>query len=492
VKNLNDNALNRLIVESSNEGVWVIDKNEKTIYSNPKLAEMLGISQQELLNKSVNDIIIKSDISHDKLELKKQNGAPKDYLIANHANSKFWAQVKVHSIHLNGDFSGAVLLISDVSARKKIESEQMESFNYYYSLFEDSPIPIWDEDFSEVKKALEDLRGEGLENPGAYFTQYPDELGKIASKMIVNEINQAVVVLNEGNSKEDVLSNFKSLVTPKSYEYALRQLEAIWNGETVCEFDAELKTLKGNYRYVHFKWSVLKGHELDYKRIFLTTTDLTERIKEENLNLQEANREKAILLKEVHHRVKNNLQIISSLLKLQSYTTDDPRITEMIEISLSRISSMATVHELLYKSTEFSKINYHEYLNTLISSLISTMADANLQIEHEIDVSALQFNIDTAIPLGLLINEIITNSLKHAFNNRTHGKIYVQIQHEEGINFVLRIGDNGIGSNSLISEKTDSLGMSLIRSLTDQLSGTIQQININSGTHYHINFKAAR
>jgi PAS domain S-box-containing protein len=492
VNNLNDNQLNRLIVESSNEGVWVIDKNQKTIYSNPKLTEMLGVSQQELLNKSVNDFIIESGTSVDKMELKQQNGTPKDYLIANHANSKFWAQVKVHSMHQNGDFSGAVLLISDISARKKIESEQAESFNYYYSLFEDSPIPIWDEDFSEVKKALEDLRLKGVENPRAYFTQYPDELGEIASKMIVNEINQAVVVLNEGSSKEDVLTNFKNLITPKSHEYALRQLEAIWNGETVCEFDAELKTLKGNYRYVHFKWSVLKGHDLDYKRIFLTTTDLTERIKEENLNLQESNREKEILLKEVHHRVKNNLQIISSLLKLQSYTTDDPRITEIIEISLSRISSMAKVHELLYKSTEFSKINYHDYLTTLLESLISTMALSNQRISYSIDVAEIQFTIDTAIPLGLLINECITNSLKHGFHQRDEGEIYIQIKKHNLNEYILFIGDNGIGFNPTQTEKKDTLGLSLIESLTEQLNGRLEHINEQEGTHFKIIFKDLR
>ena len=495
MNNLHDNNLFQLIVESSNEGVWVIDKNELTVFVNPKMAEMLEYEPYEMVGKVLFDFM---DDEGKEVALKnlskRKNGIKEnhEFLLRTKSGLPLWTEMKSSPIIISDKYQGALAFVSDITDRKRTESEQLEILSNYYSLFEDSPIPIWDEDFSEVKNELDLLKSSGVEDPRLYFSTFPEEMTRIASKLVVNKINMAVVKLNEGSTKEEILANFKSLVTPKSFEYALRQIEAIWNNQQVCEFDAELKTFKDNYRYVHFKWTVVKGHEKDYKRVFLTTTDLTERIKEENLHLQKANREKAVLLKEVHHRVKNNLQIISSLLKLQSYTTDDPKVAEMVEISLSRISSMAKVHELLYKSTEFSKINYHDYLKTLIGSLISTLSEKHQAIELQIDVDGIEFDIDTAIPLGLLINEIITNSIKHAFKEKDSGKIYIQIKALEGNDYTMFIGDNGIGLSAEISEKKDSLGMSLIRSLTEQLSGTLIQETKNQGTHYQINFKALK
>jgi PAS domain S-box-containing protein len=492
LKDLNNNDLYRLIVESSNEGVWVIDKNELTTFVNPKLAEMLGYDASEMIGKVLFDFMDEEGKEITLQNLSKRKKGVKEnheFLLQTKSGAKLWTEMKSSPLMINGLYVGALAFVSDITARKKAEEERKENLSQYYSLFEDSPIPIWDEDFSGVKEELDVLKLQGVSDPRSYFEVHSDELYRVVSRMIVNKINMAVVELNEGVSKEDVLNNFKRLLTKKSFEYALRQIEAIWNNETVCEFDAELKTLKGNKRYVHFKWTVVKGYEDNYKRVYLTTTDLSERIKEENLSLQRSNREKETLLKEVHHRVKNNLQIISSLLKLQSYTTDDPQISHIIEVSLSRISSMAKVHELLYRSTEFSRIDYEDYLDTLISSLISTMSEKEQKIDATIDVADIQFNIDTAIPLGLLINEILTNSMKHAFKGLEKGKIYVKIIQISENEYILFIGDNGIGYNHESSFNNDTLGMSLIQSLTEQISGSLQLLKEQKGTHYKIYFQ---
>ena len=492
MKDLNHSDLYRLIVESSNEGVWVIDKNELTTFVNPKLAEMLGYEASEMIGKVLFDFMDEEgkEITLQNLS-KRKNGLKEnhEFKLQTKSGTTLWTEMKSSPLMINGQYEGALAFVSDITERKKAEEERKESLSQYYSLFEDSPVPIWDEDFSGVKEELDILKSNGVSDPRAYFEENPEELYRVVSRMIVNQINMAVVELNEGISKEDVLNNFKRLLTKKSFEYVLRQIEAIWNGETICEFDAELKTLKGNKRYVHFKWRVVKGYEGNYKRVYLTTTDLSERIKEENLSLQRSNREKETLLKEVHHRVKNNLQIISSLLKLQSYTSEDPQIKHIIDVSLSRIGSMAKLHELLYRSTEFSRIDYEDYLETLISSLISTMSEKDQQIHATIEVSEIQFNIDMAIPLGLLINEILTNSMKHAFNGVSLGKIYVKIKETEEDEYTLLIGDDGIGYDHQSSSTNDTLGMSLIQSLTEQISGKLQPLKEKKGTHYRIDFR---
>lgn len=146
---------------------------------------------------------------------------------------------------------------------------------------------------------------------------------------------------------------------------------------------------------------------------------------------------------------------------------------------------MATVHELLYRSSEYSQINFKEYLDTLINSMIRTLVSESQHIEVHLDIVELITAIDTAIPLGLLINEILTNSFKHAFQGKQQGKVYVRIKPYEANTLEISVGDDGIGiPDSLASSTPESLGFSLIQSLTEQLEGEITFQTGNNGTHY--------
>jgi two-component sensor histidine kinase len=362
-------------------------------------------------------------------------------------------------------------------------------YQRYVSLFEDSPVPIWDEDFSFVKNAIDELKRQGITDLKSYFEQNLHEVERVSSLMIVNDINDAVVRLNEAQSKIQMLRDFRTLITRKSTQYAINQFVAIANGQKTCEFDAELKTFAGNIRYVRFKWTVVKGFENSYKHVYLSTTDLTERIVDENLMLQNSNKEKAVLLKEVHHRVKNNLQIITSLLNLQARGIEDERTRDLFEMSLNRIQSMATVHELLYQSENFSKINYQKYLKTLVFPLLVSMKGMENNIDLRLDIEEIELNINTAIPLGLLINEILTNSLKHGIVGENQGIIYITLCKIEGDHYELLIGDDGVGFDEDLNDASvDTLGLQLIVSLSDQLSGTLIRDRSRKGTHYIIRF----
>lgn len=371
-----------------------------------------------------------------------------------------------------------------------IENDRLNNAeNYYHSLFEESPVPIWEEDFSEIKRYIEKLKKSGRTDIEAYFNSHPEEIEKCFNKIIIINVNQAAVELNEAKSKEQLLDSYKKFFDHNSNEYLIRQFVAIANNETHCSFEARLVTFNKNIRNVLFKWNVVKGFEDNYGRVFLTTKDLTEKIVHDNLMLQTSNREKEVLLKEVHHRVKNNLQIVTSLLNLQSYTINDPLTKDVFDVSLNRIKSMAVVHEMLYRSSDFSKIEYQAYLTTLISGLVNSIKGESHAIEIDLNANNLSLNIDTSIPLGLLITELVTNSLKHGIKGDEKGKIYVHLTRKEK-SILLEIGDNGIGlPKDLIIEDSETLGLQLANSLVEQLNGKCEKDLSKKGAHFKIEFE---
>lgn len=208
------------------------------------------------------------------------------------------------------------------------------------------------------------------------------------------------------------------------------------------------------------------------------------------VQINQQNKEKDLLLKEIHHRVKNNLQVITSLLSLQSYNIADPTTKELFSQSQHRINSMAMIHEMLYQSNDFSKINYKNYLEQLLDKLISSFKGNNHNIQVDLDVPKFFLNIDTAVPLGLLINEIITNALKYGLPDDQAGILSVKMKSLDSPNFLLEIGDNGLGySGDFKSQKHNSLGLRLIQQLTIQLNGTIEKDLNKAGTHYVLQFQ---
>ena len=204
-----------------------------------------------------------------------------------------------------------------------------------------------------------------------------------------------------------------------------------------------------------------------------------------NQELKEKNHEKEILLKEIHHRVKNNLQIITSLLSIQSAFIDDDFLKTIFSNSQRRISSMALVHEMLYQTENLSKINYKNYLKDLSDSIYASF-DRPQNIRIKTQSNEIYFSIETAVPLGLIINEIITNSLKHGFKNiESGGIINIKLSAKEE-EYTLLIGDNGVGFTE--KRKFKSLGLKLIKKLSIQLNATIERDDARAGTLYKITF----
>ena len=184
---------------------------------------------------------------------------------------------------------------------------------------------------------------------------------------------------------------------------------------------------------------------------------------------------KEVLLKEIHHRVKNNLQVINSLIRLQCAYTDDKVALELFDECQNRIISMALIHEKMYEAHDLSNINIKEYVSELSQNLLRSYR-LNQRINLDVNVSLEHLSLDTLIPLGLLLNELISNSLKHAFEGLEEGTIKIELDKDENDMFVLNIGDNGIGLPKDFSfNSAHTLGMELVVTLSEQLDGKIER-----------------
>jgi len=214
--------------------------------------------------------------------------------------------------------------------------------------------------------------------------------------------------------------------------------------------------------------------------------DITNRKKAEK-QVMASLQEKEALLSEIHHRVKNNLAVISGLLQLQIYQVEDDSLTDVLNSSINRVKSMALIHEQLYHSENFSDVSLKENILKQAESIRDVfMADDSTSVELKLDLEDISIGINQAMPVGLLVNEILINAFKHAFKDKEKGKISVQLFEEER-RIYLNISDNGVGFDNSIDE-TNTLGTTLIKTFAGQLEAEME-MDSSEGTSYHINFK---
>jgi two-component sensor histidine kinase len=199
--------------------------------------------------------------------------------------------------------------------------------------------------------------------------------------------------------------------------------------------------------------------------------------------------------KEIHHRIKNNLQVISSLLDLQADKFDNPKVIEAFRESQNRVISMALIHEELYKGGGNDTLDFSTYAKELAENLFQTyiLNSKNIHLNTDLEENAF-FDMDTAVPLGIIVNELVSNSLKHAFPGRDEGEIQIKLHREENgednksATFVLTVSDNGVGiPENLEIEDLGSLGLQLITTLVDQLDGELE-LKRKNGTEFTMRF----
>jgi PAS domain S-box-containing protein len=303
-----------------------------------------------------------------------------------------------------------------------------------------------------------------------------------------------------GYTEYEIIGKSATILMPEEYRKkfykCLRESEL--NEKYKSSNKEGMNALKKNGTEFPFDMSVATWTARGENYFTAIIHDITERKKAEK-QLKESLNEKEILLKEIHHRVKNNLMVISSLLSLQSRYIKDKDTLNIFKESQSRARSMALIHEKLYNSNDLKRINFGEYIRTLTTDLFYTYVTDPSLIKLNMDVEDIMLDTNTAVPLGLIVNELVSNSMKHAFptihcsesaNNMITSPNEINVNFKSGDNdFILVVKDNGVGfPKELDFKNSDSLGLRLVNSLTDQIKGNIH-LKVDNGTKFKIKFK---
>jgi PAS domain S-box-containing protein len=261
------------------------------------------------------------------------------------------------------------------------------------------------------------------------------------------------------------------------------------NGELTCEY--RFLHQDGSYRWLRDGMKLLRDRHGRPVEIIGSVVDISARKWAED-QIRASLEEKEVMLKEIHHRVKNNLQVISSLLKLQAGYISDDRSLEVFKESQNRVRAMALIHEKLYQSEDLAKTDFAEYIRSLVTDLFRSYTVNSRTVYLDLDVDEVRLTIDTAIPCGLIINELISNSLKYAFPEERSGRIGIHLHAGPENRYMLIVQDNGIGFPiHLDFRSTKSLGLQLVCNLTKQLQGKID-LDRNQGSRFTITFAESK
>lgn len=300
--------------------------------------------------------------------------------------------------------------------------------------------------------------------------------------LLANTYFKDILALNDDTQHK---YNFKELMTQKDHSKLEDYRIGLENNQDEFKnYEFQLINKKNEERNFFATFAFIKGTQ----ESLISLIDITEHKKADD-KIKESLKEKEILLREIHHRVKNNLQIISVLLSLQSEEIEDPKILEKYKESENRIHSMALIHERMYQSQDLSSIDFTDYVENLIADITYAYGFDSQMLEIKMDLDKSNLSIETVMPLGLIINELVSNSLKYAFKDVENNKINIIFKKEENNKFKLEIMDNGIGFPEDIDfENTRSLGLQLVNELVSQIDGTIK-LETNKGTHFTIHFQ---
>ena len=344
--------------------------------------------------------------------------------------------------------------------------------------------------YAERVQAEEALRSSEEQTRLIVETAYDAFISMDAEGLVTAWNTQAESIF--GWSKVEAIGqNLASLVMPARYrERHQRDLEHFlrtWEGPVLNQrIELEVQHRDGHEFPVELTVSPLKTGETYIFNAFVH--DITERRQAEE-QTRASLAEKEVLLKEINHRVKNNLQIISSLLNLQSRDIQDERALRSFQVSQDRIKAMALVHEKLYQSEDLARIDFGEYIKSLATDLGSTYGFGLRHIDLKIDVEDILLGVDTAIPCGVIVNELVANSLKHAFPGDRPGEIAISFREVDG-QYTMVFKDEGVGlPEDLDISHPSSLGLTIVNALTGQLGGAID-LGRNGGCEIILTFPA--
>ena len=419
-------------------------------------------------------------------ELNMDYGTPKNYFSDN-IKHKFWNEKYKEA------FEGNVVNFETKNVYKNGDIKYRETFL--------NPIILPNGEIKEVSGIAHDITEKKYaEEKLKEQTAKINSIFESASNMLIFSLDTAFKIksFNKNFAKNLLLKHGIAIETGMVLNY--RYLSALSENRKSIE-KAIIKAFNGNHSQIIFSVIDLNNNKDWYEVIFnpvyfeygkiseisCIAFEITKRKKTED-KLRDTIKEKEILLKEVHHRVKNNLQVISSILSLQASYVSDVKTLSILKESQDRIKTMSLVHESLYQDSDFASIKLGDYVSTLAKNLIYSYKSDDYFVNFDTKFDDIYLNLYQAIPCGLIVNELVSNTLKHAFKDTKKGKLSIHIFIRSNI-ILLKIADNGVGMPDDINiDNTETLGFQLVHALVDQLDGTIE-VNNKNGTEYLIKFE---
>ncbi len=444
----------RSYIENAPMGIFVADNNGRYIEVNPIAALGLGYSEEELLQLSIKDIVEPSnmDIALDHFTAVMNEGnAVGDLLFRKKDGRVLWAQV--NAVKLSD--TRFMAFCQDITSRKKAEILLFKSEERMRSIFDNLPIGIFqstlDGKFVYLNSAISEILGYGSSH----------DLLDLVSKTSIAE-----TIYEDPQRRPEFVREVSS--EPGNWKI----FDNRYKKKDGTIFDAILAFCE--------RPDPISGERFHYGYVL----DVTEK-KIAEKEIQRLLSEKELLLKEVHHRIKNNMSAVSALLYLQSESLKDSAAVSAIDDARNRIMSMMIIYDKLYRTTDYTNVDLKSYISNLVDEIALTFKIDGRDIIIRKDIGDFKMDSQMIFPIGILINEIITNAFKHAFPGNRSGVIFISIQ-SYGTAMKLLIRDDGVGIPDSFNIKTpEGFGLNLVNILVKQMKGSLEIINSN-GTEYRI------
>ena len=455
----------RQVIDLNPNFVFAKDSEGRFTLVNQAIADAYGTSVESLLGKTDDDFNPNKQqvesFRNDDLEVintLEEKFIPEEVMTDSHGQMRCLQTIKRPIVSPDGTANQVLGIATDITARKQAESALRHSEERFRQIAENIREVFWiteprDNKLVYISPAYEEVWGRSC------------------------------------GSLSEMSRTWLDTVHPEDHARLIAATDAVQTGG---DYDLEYRIVRpnGEIRWVRDRAFAISNESGEVYRVAGVVDDVTER-KQALEQITTSLHEKEVLLKEIHHRVKNNMQVITSLLNLQSKTIRDEQALSVFQDSQNRVKSMALIHETLYQSKDLSRINFAEYLQKLVAHVSRSYRIRPEAVKININVDEVSLPIDTAVPCGLIINELASNSLKYAFPSDMRGEVNITFERGD-TGYVLRVSDTGIGlPDDFNPEAGKSLGMKLVRMLTGQLCGDLECRN-GVGTTFEIKFPEER
>ena len=452
----------RFLAENMADVVWTADATPRLTYASPSIKSLLGYTPEEFTSMSFAEFLtpesydLAMNVFRQRGKQRNRDKNPEEVRVTvlecrHKHGSVVAAELVAKSLYdREGNFSGILGVSRDITSRRNTERDLRKSEERFRSLIEQASDAIF----------VHDLEGRFI------------------------EVNQEACA-SLGHTRDELLSMSVWDIDP---DIGQRGDNIRFWQKLPATFQARHIRKDGTTFPVEIRLGPIEFGET--KLVLALVRDITDRINAEE-QIKASLKEKEVLLREIHHRVKNNLAVIQSLLRLRSRYSKNQLFSQLVEDTENRIRSMALAHELLYQSENLAKINTRDYVNKLLEHLVDALSHVGQIIKVTSELQDTELGIDIGIPLGFVITELVSNCFKHAFPGNRPGEIIVRFQSTENKQFELSVKDDGVGIAANINvDHPDSMGLDLVRIFAKQLNGTMEIVRDN-GTHVSVRFRVS-